>query len=103
MCLNLISPLFNVSSVRTLSRHELQPETVVVDTLTSYHIMSGRYIDVDNALRDYHMHGSKGDLDVFTLKKIYILFKVKKHFILAVVINCHLLLEGQGVQYGQFG
>ena len=103
MCLNLTSPLFNLSSVRTLSRHKPQPETVVVDTLTSYHIMSGRYIDVDNALRDYHMHGSKGDLDVFTLKKIYILFKVKTHFILAVVINCHLLLEGQGVQHGQFG
>ena len=103
MCLNLTSPLFNVSSVRTLSRHKLQPETVVVDTLTSYLIMSGRYIDVDNALCEYHMHGSKGDLDVFTLKKIYILFKMKTHFILAVVINCHLLLEGQGVQHGQFG
>ena len=103
MCLNLTSPLFNVSSVRTQSRHELQPETVVVDTLTSYHIMSGRYIDVDNALRDYHMHGSKGDLDVLTLKKIYILFKVKTHFILAVVINCYLLLDGQGVQHDQFG
>ena len=65
--------------------------------------MSGAYIDVDNALREYHVHGSKGDLDVFTLKKIYILFKVKTHFILAVVINCHLLLEGQGVKHGQFG
>ena len=95
MCLNLISPLFNVSSVRTLSRHELQPETVVVDTLTSYLIMSGRYIDVDNALREYHVH--------IHLEKIYILFKVKTHFLLAVVINCHLLLEEQGVQHGQFG
>ena len=65
--------------------------------------MSGAYIDVDNALREYHVHGSKEELDVFALKKIYILFKVKTHFLLAVVINCHLLLEGQGVQHGQFG
>ena len=103
MCLNLISPLFNVSSVRTQSRHKLQPETLVVDTMTAYLIMSGAYIDVDNALRDYHVHGSKKSLDIFTLKEIYILFKVEKHFILAVVINCHLLFEGQGVQHGQFG
>ena len=65
--------------------------------------MSGAYIDVDNALWDYHVHGHKKSLDVFTLKEIYILFKVEKHFILAVVINCHLLLDGQGVQHDQFG
>ena len=65
--------------------------------------MSGAYIDVDNALRDYHVQGSKKSLDVFTLKEIYILFKVQEYFILAVLINCCLLLEGQGGQHGQFG
>ena len=103
MCPNLISPLFNVSSVQLRSRQERQPETLVVDTMTACLIMSGAHIDVDNRLRDYHVHGNKKVLDVFALKQIYILFKVEKHFILAVVINCPLLLEGQGGQHGQFG
>ena len=98
-----MSPLFNVLSVRLRSRHELQPETLVLDTMTSCLIMSGRHIDVDNRLRDYHLHGNEKILDVFKLKQIYILFKVDKHYILAVVINCPLLLEEQGRQHGQFG
>ncbi len=75
-----------------MSRNEINPKTLIMDTQMTRLMMSGDYEKVNSKLEKYHVHSTKG-LDIFSMNQIYLLFRMRRHFMLAVVVNCSGLIS----------
>ena len=61
---------------RVMSRNEINPKTLIMDTQMTRLMMSGDYEKVNSKLEKYHVHSTKG-LDILSMNQRYLLFRRK--------------------------
>ena len=81
------------------SRNEAKPETIIVGTQGTKLLLSDMFDILHSKLSPYHVK-SKEPFDIFSLKRIHMVFTRGKHYYVATVYNCHKLLENKGVDAG---